>query len=197
MDGFDPGSLDEMKAYLMRQRPYASFYDWHDRKVQERGIVTEFVRLMYGRFSDPSISITSCQSDPPDCVILVNDTRIAVEVTELVDRDFLERVVRAKEERGENFIAYDWAEWTRDKFFDAIKNRLCAKAKPKEVFGGPYSEYFLLIHTAEPGLDPNLCRDWLTEFAFRGAGIISSADILFDYRPGVFLRVVEIPLADS
>ena len=193
-DELDPELLAELVTQLGRERGYASFFQWHDRQVMERGIVTDLLSLAHEDFPSPLPPVSSLASDPPDCVITANDSRIGVEVTELVDRSFLEAVVR---EEREGDTVYDWAAWDRDKFFDFLNARITAKGRPTDIFGGPFDEYVLLVHTAEPGLDPETVQQWLSQAATADPGIISRGYIIFDYRPGEDRLVVKLPLSAS
>ncbi len=150
----------------------------------------EALPFLPNEFPGPVQSVDSPDRDPPDCVVTTSEARIGVEVTELVDQAHLEAVVRAKRA---GVVVHDWAAWDREKFLEFLENRISAKAEPAEVFGGPYDEYVLLVHTAEPGLDPSTVRGWLENSAPVDLGVFSSGHILFDYRPHEGGLLVRLP----
>jgi hypothetical protein len=190
-DDLDPEVVAQLAVQLGRQRGYASFHQWHDRQVMERGIVTDLLGSIPEEFRMTCASVASLAQDPPDCLVESDGVRIGVEVTELVDQAFLEAVVIATRAGA---TIYDWASWDRDKFVAQLRSRISAKARPSVVFGGPFDEYVLLIHTAEPGLAVPDVQEWLRELAPIPAGVITRGFLLFDYRPGEGRAVVRLPL---
>jgi hypothetical protein len=90
---------------MKKQRKYASFYEWPDKRIKEFGIVQELVQSLETQgvgLRNPQIH----QPDPPDCVC--NDgagNLVALELVELVSQEAIER-----NEKGEN--VYRWWEPT-------------------------------------------------------------------------------------
>ena len=176
---------------LGRGRGYASFFQWPDRQVMERGIVADLLEFAPDDFPAPVQSISSVDQDPPDCLVVAGSSRIGVEVTELVDQDFLEAVIRANRL---GIDVYDWAPWTEERFLEMLGARIAAKRAPASVSGGPYDEYLLLVHTGEPGLDIGHAEAWLGRARAFPAGMLARAYLLFGYHPRETRRVLRVPL---
>lgn len=193
METLDPEVLNKLVEALARERGYASFFQWPDRQTMECGLVRELLQALPDHFPPQPVCVQSCDQDPPDCVLDRGDAKLAVEVTELVDRAYLEAVVRA---RGAGTQLCDWASWDSTKFLACLNARVKAKANPAMVEGGPYDEYVLLVHTAEPGLDSASAATWMSTAPVSETGIITRGYLLFDYRPPEGNSCLPIPFAN-
>jgi hypothetical protein len=177
MDSED--SIDSIcVAELMREaraksRGIHTFWEWHDKPVKELVIARE-------AFEAAQIRITSLKTrgseDPPDCEAVLGVLRVGIEITELVDQQAIERFKRTKR-------AYDWADWPREKFVAALKDRIDAKDVPTKVNGGPYDRYFLVIHCDEPLLPSQTVGSYLKGFNV-ATRLIDEILVILSYQPG-------------
>ncbi|MDE2136245.1 MAG: hypothetical protein KGJ68_02315, partial [Gammaproteobacteria bacterium] len=141
-----------MREAVEKRRGYADFFDYPDRDVKEQGIARDLCEALAAAgtpLAHPEdVFARGAGNDPPDCEARgVCGNRIAIEVTELVDRQALESVVRGGS-------AYAWAQWTADRLRDRIQHQIDNKGeKLRAAKGGPYDCVVVLLHTAEPELN--------------------------------------------
>lgn len=181
----DAEILRELQAGIAKRRGYADGRSWPlDRAREERGIVGDFVAASVGEPGAPFSSLRSRPpgEDPPDCEVVDSQgNQIGIEVTELVDS----AAIRDRQ-RNEQSAS---AEWSASRLIAALEGRIAAKDVSDKVRGGPYHEYFVVIHTAEPHLYFEDAREWLTDHLFATPELLSRAYLLFDYEPQVGLSV--------
>ena len=42
-----------------------------------------------------------------------------------------------------------WKVWVKDEFLRCLNDIIARKDQPKDIRGGPYSKYFLVVHSEE------------------------------------------------
>jgi hypothetical protein len=159
------------------RRGYSDFFNWPiDRELEEWGIVDAFKRSLEkskAGFFD-QVTARGRGNDPPDCeATLFNGRKLGIEVTELVDP---EAIMAYK-----NGDVDQWAEWSREKLINSITKRLKAKDISKNIKGGPYDIYVVIIHTAEPILSFDYIYPILSKYIFKYYSIIDRAFLLMSY----------------
>lgn len=175
----EPLSDDELLIALAeavaKQRGYADFYDWHDKRQKELGLLQALVEAA-GRIG-LTLSDYRLQDegkDPPDAWVTLVGTSIAVEFTEFVDRNMIEKQRREKQEQ--------WRVWIQQDV--EVKLSSILAAKDHAGFGGGVG-YWLVIHCDEPGLSSELFERYLgamPSIATRGVG---RCFVLLSYDPAV------------
>jgi hypothetical protein len=158
-------NLEEaMRQAAIGRRGYADEFGWHDRDIEEWGVVTHFLRRSLERtgslfFTD--VVRRGRGNDPPDCEGKnASGERIAFEVTELVSGN---AIVAAKRYG----MTSEWATWTEQAFRGAISQRLSEKAKRLPTLkDGPYpGGYVVVIFSGEPNLTEELVSSYLAAYA--------------------------------
>jgi hypothetical protein len=153
---------------------------------KEIGVVLDLLASMETagdvRFLEPQPS----PIDPPDCVAsLVGGGCAAIEVTELVCQEAIERNQRADREAIARFEpgAMVHREWRQTEFLDHL-GALLSKKDYKYLRGGPYDLYTVVVHTNEPWLFRADCERWLSGHSFGPYTRIAEAYLLYQYEPG-------------
>ncbi|MBX6333480.1 MAG: hypothetical protein IRY91_16650 [Gemmatimonadaceae bacterium] len=173
----DDAILRKMEEAVRNERPHAAFFDWPDREVAELGVAKAFSEAAVHEPGLPFQRLESCGqgNDPPDCEATDRSgRRVAIEVTELVDGN---SIVRAKRKAPPL-----WGVWSRQVFVAGVQERLDEK-DAKELKGGPYDEYMVLIHTDEPELPIETVEAWLARHTFKRPRRIDRAYLLLSYDP--------------
>lgn len=166
----------EAGRWMAKERPNSSFFAWPDRQIAESGICRIFAEAALAESGFPLTGIVSREADPPDCEALDADgRRIAIELTELVDGA---ANALAKQGGGVQVIAC----WDRAKFEREVRARLARKDSVK-LLGGPYAEYWVIVHCDEPLVSVASVEDWLSELGFGPFNQISRAYLLLSYDP--------------
>lgn len=174
--------------HLMREarekvRGYADFFGWgSDRDIEEWGVVTSLAESLEteGKNIFTSLKRRGRPNDPPDCEALdANGSRVAIEVTELVDG----KAIQARKSGA----IYEWADWDKEKFITSLESLISRKdsrfTKLKEP---PYEGgYFVVIFTDEPMLDRSTVESYLKGHKFKKPEYLSKAFLLVSYDPGV------------
>lgn len=177
-DEIAPEVMAVIREAVKRQRPYADHFGFGvDRPTAEVGVAQELSDALVAAGQPPLATniVSRGHDDPPDCEgVSADGERIAIEVTELVDPN---AIIAAKEGRR-----FDWAEWTREKLMKEIQRRLDGKDS-KELLGGPYASYVVIIYTDEPLLNAERVRSLLGETRFRPLTQVSRAFLLLSYDP--------------
>jgi hypothetical protein len=166
-----------MPEGIRRSRRYSDFFAYpEDRELEELRIVHSLkasLEVTNVAFFDQA-STRGRGNDPPDCEALLFDgRRLGVEVTELVDP---EAIMAYK-----NGVLTQWAEWDEDKLINSITQRLKAKDIAKNIKGGPYDTYMVIIHTDEPILNFDYTFPILSDYPFRYYSVIDRAFLLMSY----------------
>ncbi|WP_298017838.1 hypothetical protein [uncultured Castellaniella sp.] len=174
---------DLIRAARANKRGYADFYSWStDRDIEEWGVTTELWKSLQatGESFFDDIKRRGRGNDPPDCeAVDYKGNRIAIEVTELVCPD----AIRAYNDGR----VYDWADWPKKRFIDAIAHRIATKGdRYGKLRGGPYEGgYVVLIFTDEPMLPIATVRKFLDGHVFSRPEGVTRVFLLLSYDPGV------------
>jgi hypothetical protein len=178
-----------IRAATKRNRGYAGYFDWPNRDQKELGIAVDLFESLEARegLQYRQARARGGGNDPPDVEVRDSAGRlIGIEVTELVDPDAI------KSFKAGNH--WDWAEWGEAKFAQYLQNRVAAKDHPSGVKGGPYSEYWLLIHTDEPALSVTEVRKHMQGIQPFPVKLITQAFLLLSYHPNDGHPYVRLPL---
>jgi hypothetical protein len=178
------------------RRGYADSRSWPiDRGVEERGIAQDFIEAAIGEPGAPfsNLRLRRRGEDPPDCEALdASGHRIAIEVTELVDRETVETLAKHRR-AGAIGAAHSFSfEWNSATFLTRVHERLARKDQREKLKGGPYDEYILVIYTAEQGLDAAAVRLWVGKHRFAAPRGIDRAFLSLDYEPGAGYPLVRL-----
>ena len=174
--------LELVTAAMRKQRKYASFYEWPDKRIKEFGIVQELVQSLATQgfdLGDPQVH----HSDPPDCVCEDGaGNLVALELVELVSQEAIER-----NEKGEH--VYRW--WEPADIRSEVA-KLLARKDAKKFGGGPYSGIAVVIHTDEPALTADEAREALTGTVFGPFEQVTRAFLMFSYMPSKGHEVLQL-----
>lgn len=178
----------ELREAVERQRPYAGFDDWHDREIRDRGLGTDFATALGEQFGIelPRIQVTPKGEDPPD----LRAGNTGIELTELVDGDLIAAAVQEKEA---GLHPTQYRSWTRPQFHDRLRELIERKdgAEPDRS----WPDYWLVIHTDEPGLTPEIVESLLEGWRARPCRLLTRAFLLMSYFPSHEGRpLFELPL---
>ncbi len=160
-----------------KKRGYSDFFAWPvDRQLEEWGVVDSLKESLEkanaGFFN--SLVARGRGNDPPDCeAVLYEGGKLGVEVTELVDP--------AAIMAHKNGNTDHWAEWGEKKLINSITRRLQVKDVSKNIKGGPYDQYVLVIHTDEPLLSFDYVDPLLSAHTFKPYSLINRAFLLMSY----------------
>lgn len=160
-----------------KKRGYSDFFAWPvDRQLEEWAIVDSLKESLEkanaGFFN--SLIARGRGNDPPDCeAILFEGGKLGIEVTELVDAEAI--MAYKSGNTGQQ------AEWSAYKLISTITQRLEVKNASKNIKGGPYDLYMLVIHTDEPLLNFDYTYPLLSEYPFKSYSLIDRAFLLMSY----------------
>lgn len=174
---------------MKKDRGYAGFFDWPDRDQKELGIAIHLFESLEAHegLQYRQARVRGSGNDPPDIEVRDSSGRlIGIEVTELVDPAAI------KSYKAGN--PWDWAEWGQAKFGQYLEARVRAKDSPSGVKGGPYSEYWLLIHSDEPALSISEVRKHMAGVSPFPVKLITNAFLLLSYHPNEGYPYVRLPL---
>jgi len=132
--------IDEIIKNVNRLRKHRSFWLWPKKHVMERGIVKELLNSMQQDGDTRYRNSHSVTDDWPDCE--VDDkfgNTVGVEVTELVDKEAIQKAQRDE---------MDFSNWTDDEIKERVRDILSRKDL-KSSHGGLYKKVVLVIHTDE------------------------------------------------
>ena len=180
---------DEAKILVLIQaaqansRGYADFFGWAtDRDLEEWGVISALAESLHADgvsfFSE--VKARGRPNDPPDCEALSpNGSRIAIEVTELLDGE----AIRAFKEGR----IYDWAEWSKDKFLSVLAERVAAKDQRfPDLKEPPYDGgYIVVVHTDEPELSRPTVEGFLNGHRLARPTYIARAFLILSYDPTI------------
>jgi len=99
---------------------------------------------------------------------------IGIEVRELVDQAVIVQFKR------DGIIP--WKPWSKVRLHRELERIIAKKDQPKDVRGGPYSKYFLVVHTDEIALTAEMVRSWLVGFAPK-VRLLDEVLLLLSYEP--------------
>ncbi len=183
----------QMREARAKARGYADFFSWAiDRDLEEWGVATSLSQELA---IDEVNIFTNLKrrgrpNDPPDCeAVDLDEKRVAIEVTELVDREAIKAF-----KKGD---VYAWAEWDVEKFRTSINSLAQAKALRHPLLkDGPYTGgYIVIIFTDEPNLNRENVSTWLNGFSVTSNVLEMKLFLLMSYDPAVGrYPYFEIPL---
>jgi len=173
-------TLEKAIAYLRhriasgKMRKYASFFDWPDKSIKERGVVNNLFSSMRKAGCCQYSNVAIAEHDPPDCIATDEEgNTVGIEVSELVDEEAVRRNQQGKDV---------YRLWDADSVIDHIQQILLNKdGKPYQ--GGPYAKLILVIHTDEPEITPECYIPIIQQHTFAGMRQIDEAYLLFSYIP--------------
>jgi O-6-methylguanine DNA methyltransferase len=156
---------------MSQKRKYANHFEYPAKHIKELGIVMEWVELLRGEYASPDFG--PHPNHAPDCVVLDREGRnVAVEVSELVDREIIEKNIAGK-------AVYKTYE--KQEFISCVRKILGRKDAKK--YHGRYAKIIILIHTDEPDLSFKRCNRWIRNHEFDGFRKIMEAYMIFSYNP--------------
>lgn len=159
------------------KRGYGDFFAWPvDRQLEEWAIVDllkESLEKANAVFFN-SLVARGKGNDPPNCeAIQLDGGKLGIEVTELVDPEAI--LAHKNGNTGHR------AEWNRHKLIKAIEARLKAKDIAKNIKGGPYDQYILVIHTDEPVLTYDFLFPMVSNHVFQYYSVIDRVFLLMSF----------------
>jgi hypothetical protein len=198
---------DKLLYDIAHRRKYAPEFNWtgpdrEEAKHQKETLVVQYFLKARYRGKGPYVRVDSCEPPKPDCELTDKEGRkTGVEITELVDREMVERNV-TKLSHGRVY--------TSDQVLEAVAERLEKKERGLErradfIRSQQYKKMILVIHTGEPELTPDFCRASLENQTFPNLQFIDETFLLFrrprakhpdDYEAD-FHQLVAIPLGRS
>src|SRR5712671_1036974 len=149
-------------------RGYNGYWAWKDKPTAEWGAANEI--LTNAKIAFEGLVSVPERRQPPDCEALVDGQLVGVEVTELVHQRAMERSLKAQKQQKQQKQEKQGQElekpefyfvWDRAELLRALQ-ALIDRKDGAEPQGGPYSRYFLVIHTDETLLDAESVKQWLT-----------------------------------
>jgi hypothetical protein len=166
-----------VREAFRKRKGYASFWDFPDKQVKERGIVKDLlksVELKEGVCHIRRLVSNPDKYAPVDCfgTDILGKT-LAYEVTELVD----EKTVRLNR-RGVRV----YKEWSSTELITKLTEKLLAKND--QLKAARYDKQIVVIFTDEPFLRHSWCVPILRHHAFGPLANINEAYLLFSYEPG-------------
>jgi hypothetical protein len=167
----DAEILAAMEAALQKSRGYGDFFSFPpDRDLEEAGVAFYSALKSRGR-----------PNDPPDCEgVDANGSRVAIEVTELVDG----AAIRAAKTTGH---MCEFREWTKADFLREISLRINAKDRRyPHLKEPPYpGGYVVVIHTDEAMLSRSAVQAYLENHRFPKPQHVSRALLVLSYDPAI------------
>ncbi len=168
--------IDTVKSNV---RPYAGYFSWlSNRDVEELGVVQTFHESLIhsGQTLFHSYQARGRGNDPPDCEArLCAGGRVGIEVTELVDG----KAIAAARSGG----AIPWEPYTEGQLFALVAERIAEKDKPKNVKGGRYDEYVLVVYCDDPRVLDYRLIEYVRRARFPRTTLIGRAFLLFSFSP--------------
>ncbi|NRB20460.1 MAG: hypothetical protein HRU33_23745 [Rhodobacteraceae bacterium] len=157
-----------------------------DKRIIEASVLAEWVR---SASSELSLNITDAallQNDPPDAKATVNGLHKTIELTELVDGDFIADVKRSRN-KGKHRSAFsvrDFSrvQWDRERFFTELNNLISKKDKKYSAQEVPID--ILIVYSDEPWLTPEEVSIWMQPNKKPRLTSIGTVHVLLTYSPG-------------
>lgn len=170
---------DEMMRALAeavaKQRGYAGFYDWPEKRQKELGLLEAFAEAS-GRIGR---NLEDCRlqaehEDPPDAWAKYAGDEVAIELTEFVDGSLVKREQREKQEQ--------WRWWRQED----VASKLLALVQKKDHAGfGKNIQFWLVIHCDEPALSSDLFSKYLAELPQISVRGLNRCFVLLSYDPAL------------
>ena len=184
--------LMELARAIARQRGYADFFDWPEKRQKELGLLQVFAEA-FGR-SGGVISgehLTEPGLDPPDGVaVSQTGARIGIELVELVDQGLIERQKRDPQRT-------QWRDWTDQELREALRTLVGRKDSTRQIASllRDYPGYWTVIHTDEPALTPESVAQHVADFQVGPCRLVTRCFLLMSYSPAIKgYPLVEIPV---
>jgi hypothetical protein len=171
----DSEVLKVLAERIARSRGYADFFEWPDKRQKELGLLGVLGEAMKKRGTALSeYWLEEAGKDPPDAWATIRQERVAIEFTEFVDRDMIER-----QRREQTPVWRDWSQ-------EDVKEHLQAIIARKDHSGfGSEVGYWLVVHCDEPSLTSEVLRRHLASLEpVRVRGITKCA-LLLSYDPAM------------
>jgi hypothetical protein len=185
----DEEIVETIKRAMEARRGYADGRSWPiDRDVEEHGIAQDFIAAAANEPGAPfsQLKLRGRGEDPPDCEARdAKGTRVAIELTELMNREAVERAAKLKKASVPPSAMPMPVEWTCPEIIALIQQRLAKKDFRERLKDGPYDEYIVVIYTAEQRLDSGTVRTCVQDHRFTVTSGIDRAYVSLDYEPGV------------
>ena len=174
---FESNILPKILEERQKRKGYASFFDWSDKAIKEKGVVRDLLEAIEANEGHNAIvTIRSNRSDPPDCVgTTIHGECIGFEITELVDLETVKMNRRGFRCRKE---------WTPNGLLAKIRE-IVRKKDAKNYHGGPYSKIVLVIFTDEPLVRSADCASILRNQVLGRCRNITDCYLLLSYQPGL------------
>lgn len=155
-------------------RQYASFFEWYEKGPKELGVVESLVGALSRAHGVYLHSPAEHTPDPPDCVATnARGELVAIEVAEVV----CETAAR-RNAQGKDVYRY----WNPGELSEHVERVVLGKDR-KVFHGGPYAEVIACLFTDEPALSVEFAAQELTGRVFGPVAQLTSAYLLFSYRP--------------
>ena len=176
--GEDQDLLVQLARAVAKQRGYADFFDWPDKRQKELGLLETFVEAVAGishlRLSTPRL--TQPGEDPPDALAqCAAEGEVGIELTEFVDQGLIKRQRKTGEAQ--------WRAWSRDEFRAAVEE--VVRRKDCATLRTPHAptKYWIVIHIDEPALTPDQLSSYLSGFVVGQCRLITRCFVLMSYHP--------------
>ena len=160
------------------RRAHADHFDWPDKGLKEWGIAQTFKEELERDCAD---EIESSQqhpggkNDPPDYRLTMKSGETwGVEITELVDQKAVKKTKRA----GESVFPV----WSDEQLVAKFRKFVSRKDGARNVGGGLYDQYVLLVHVDEPDLEAARLSKLLGVMTFK-MRLIDRIYVLVSYDP--------------
>lgn len=176
---------------LGKLRRYSAFFEEKPKERKEAGVGEELSRSLKARFGIELNDLLPGK-DPPDLVAAVGGQIIAIEATELV---CFEAVMKNQREKKSD--DYFYRHWKQGEVLAALIELL--KTKDTRILnGGPFSEYWVCIHTDEFELSPERVQQDIADDDLGQYAQINRAFLLFSHRPGQeSYPLLELPISGA
>lgn len=148
-----------MREASLKSRGYADYWEWKiDKPRAERRVAEVLRNFLVAAGEELSGDLASITPDPPDVLLrTVDNQRIGIEVTELVDEGAARR--NHKRKMGTDPTVDEWVLWDASGVAAALNDRVLKKdQKMSMVEIGAYDELILAICTDEPLIDEALAK---------------------------------------
>lgn len=147
--------LEEVKRYAVMKRKHASFFNWHDKRIKESGIVGDFLEPKNHNGIHDYISFNIPEADPPDALVYRGDgSEVPLEIMELVNESAIDAQIHDKPTYSAECEKWDDIRYFESELNDRIqtKNDKCLKLfnQGKEVQ--------LLLHSDEAWVEASCER---------------------------------------
>ena len=179
-----------LRKAARRIRPLDSYFDWPTKPTKELGVVRQIIESVGEPLTFRAVHPGVPNSTPDFIGERPDGTLVAIEVTELLDRKLMNKNVTAIKKGRPEKVRF--RAWEGSDLIAAIDERLKAK-DGKELKGGEFPQYVVVLHTDEKMLAHADAEGWLQDQTFAGMRQVTEAYVLFSYDgkgyPYIRLRV--------